>query len=159
MDIGIICVGKLKEDYWRDACAEYQKRLAPFCRFSIIELPEARLPKNAGDRDIKKALDEEGFRICEHMSGYDWSAAMCIDGDLVTSEGLAAEMSIALVSGKSSLCFVVGSSHGLSPDVAKRVDRRLSMGRMTFPHQLARVMLCEQVYRAFAINSGGKYHK
>ena len=159
MDVGIICIGKLKEDYWRAACAEYAKRLSAFCRFSIIELAEARVPKDPSPGDIKKALSEEGARILERCPSGAWIAALCIEGDLVTSEKLAERMASVTLGGKSAMYFVIGGSHGLAPEVTARADVRISMGRMTFPHQLARVMVCEQIYRAFAINSGSRYHK
>lgn len=159
MDVGIICIGKLKEEYWRAACAEYAKRLSAFCRFSIIELAEARVPKDPSPGDIKKALSEEGARILERCPNGAWVAALCIEGDLLTSEKLAEKMATAALNGKSAMYFVIGGSHGLAPEVTARADARISMGRMTFPHQLARVMVCEQVYRAFSINAGSKYHK
>ncbi len=159
MDVNIVCIGKLKEEYWRSACAEYAKRLSAFCRFSIIELAEARLPKDPAPGDIKRALSEEGARILERCPSGAWVAALCIEGDLLTSEKLAEKMASAAVSGRSTLCFVIGGSHGLAPEVTARADTKISMGRMTFPHQLARVMVCEQIYRGFSINSGSKYHK
>ena len=159
MDVGIICIGKLKEDYWRAACAEYAKRLSAFCRFSIIELAEARVPKDPSPGDIKKALSEEGARILERCPSGAWIAALCIEGDLVTSEKLAERMASVTLGGKSAMYFVIGGSHGLAPEVTARADVRISMGRMTFPHQLARVMVCEQVYRAFKILNNETYHK
>ena len=129
LEVKIICVGKLKERYWREAVEEYAKRLSAFCRFSVVELNEARLPQNPGAAEIERALAEE-------------------------SKAIAA----AAVGGASSLAFVIGSSHGLH-DSVKSSGRRISMSPMTFPHQLARVMLCEQLYRAFSINAGTKYHK
>lgn len=159
MDISIVCIGKLKEEYWRAACAEYSKRLSAYCRFSIIELNEARVPKDPSEAEIRRVLEEEGARILEHCPASAWVAAMCIEGELLSSEKLAARMAEVTLGGKSQLCFVVGGSHGLSPAVTARADARVSMGRMTFPHQLARVMLCEQIYRACSINAGGKYHK
>ena len=159
MDVGIICIGKLKEAYWRDACAEYAKRLSAHCRFSIIELAEAHIPKDPSDGDIRRALSEEGARILDRCPAGAWVAALCIEGDLLTSEKLAERMASAAIGGKSSMYFIIGGSHGLAPEVTARANARISMGRMTFPHQLARVMVCEQIYRAFAINSGSRYHK
>lgn len=157
LEVKLICVGKLKEAYWRDAVAEYQKRLAAFCRFSIIELNEARLPQNPGGAAIAQALEEEGRAILA-AAGRSTVFALCIEGKLLSSEALAAQIEREAVGGASSLAFVIGSSHGLAEAVKAR-GARISMSPMTFPHQLARVMLCEQLYRAFSINAGTKYHK
>ncbi len=159
MDVNIICIGKLKEQWWRDACAEYAKRLSVFCRFSIIELAESRVSKNPTAGEIARVLEEEGERILAKCRPTDHVIAMCIEGKVISSEELAADFASAAVSGKSTVNLIIGGSHGLSPAVKQRANGRISMGRMTFPHQLARVMLCEQVYRAFSINSGSQYHK
>lgn len=159
LNINIICVGKLKEDYLRAACAEYQKRLGAFCRLNIIELTPARLPENPNDSQITAALADEGERILAKIANSDAVFAMCIEGKMLSSEALSAEIDKLAVDGFGSLCFVIGGSHGLDPKVKSRAKIRLSMSPMTFPHQLARVMLLEQVYRAFMISSGGKYHK
>lgn len=158
MTVNIVCVGKLKEAYWRDACAEYAKRLSTFCKFSIIELEESRLPAEPSDALIEKALAQEGARILEKCAGGK-IVAMCIEGKEQSSEKLAASISDYAVGGANKISFVIGSSFGLADEVKKRADIRLSMSPMTFPHQLARVMLCEQIYRAFSINNGSKYHK
>ena len=159
MDVSIVCVGKLKEQYWRDACDEYAKRLSAFCRFSIVETAEARLPKSPSSAEIAKALEEEGERILQKLPSDGYVIAMCVEGDIMSSEQLAANIARAAVSGRSSVAVVIGGSHGLSPAVKARAHSRVSIGRMTFPHQLARVMMCEQLYRAFSINGGGQYHK
>lgn len=156
-EIKLICVGKLKEAYWRDAVQEYAKRLSAFCRFAVAELPEARLPQNPGEAEILRALDAEGKAI-EDAAGRSTVFSLCIEGRPTSSEQLAAAMAREMVGGAGSLAFVIGSSHGLSERV-KALGHRVSMSPMTFPHQLARVMLCEQLYRAFAINAGTKYHK
>ncbi|MBQ4312814.1 MAG: 23S rRNA (pseudouridine(1915)-N(3))-methyltransferase RlmH, partial [Clostridia bacterium] len=153
MDVNIVCIGKLKESYWRDACAEYAKRLSPYCKFTITELAEARLPKSPSSGEIERALEEEGARILDKC-GTAFVIAMCIEGDVLSSEQFASHIASAALHGKSSVAVIIGGSHGLSPAVKKRADLRMSMGRMTFPHQLARVMLCEQLYRAFSINNG-----
>lgn len=158
MTVNIICVGKLKEAYWRDACAEYSKRLSAFCKFSIIELDEARLSSSPSESEIKKALDDEGEKILAKCAGGK-IIAMCIEGKEMPSEKLALSIDSFASCGASRISFVIGSSFGLSDNVKKSADIRLSMSPMTFPHQLARVMLCEQIYRAFSINSGTKYHK
>lgn len=156
--VNIICVGKLKEAYWREACAEYTKRLRPFCDFSILELPESRLPENPSEAEILSALKTEGEKILS-AAGKSILFALCIEGTQRSSEQLAAEISAMTVKGISAVSFVIGSSFGLSEDVKKRSDWKLSMSPMTFPHQLARVMLCEQLYRSFQIIHHGKYHK
>lgn len=154
----LICIGKLKEEYWRKACAEYGKRLRPFCRFSVTELAENRLPDKPSEAQIRSALEEEAGRIFT-AAGNSAVVALCIEGEAVPSERLAELLRSAAVSGTSAISFVIGSSYGLSERVKKKADLRLSMSAMTFPHQLARVMLCEQLYRAFQINGNGKYHK
>ena len=159
MNINIICVGKLKEDYLRAACAEYQKRLGAFCRLNITELTPARLPENPNDSQIAAALADEADRILAKISNNDAVFAMCIEGKMLSSEVLSAEINKLGVSGFGNISFVIGGSHGLDEKVKSRAKIRLSMSPMTFPHQLARVMLLEQIYRAFMISSGGKYHK
>ena len=159
MNINIICVGKLKEDYLRAACAEYQKRLGAFCRLNITELTPARLPENPNDSQIAAALADEADRILAKISNNDAVFAMCIEGKMLSSETLSSEIDKLGVSGFGNISFIIGGSHGLDEKVKSRAKIRLSMSPMTFPHQLARVMLLEQIYRAFMISSGGKYHK
>lgn len=159
MDVNIICIGKLKEEWWRSACAEYAKRLGLYCKFSIIELPETRCSKSPSAGEIASVLESEGKQILSKCRPGDHVIAMCIEGKLMSSEELAADFASAALSGKSTINLIIGGSFGLSPAVKQRADVRLSMGRMTFPHQLARVMLSEQIYRAFSINNGGQYHK
>lgn len=157
LEVKLICIGKLKEKYWRDAVAEYAKRLSAFCRFSIVELNEARLPQNPSEAEIARALEEEAKAISASV-GRSAVYALCIEGKMLSSEKLAAELEAAAVGGASSVAFVIGSSHGLH-ESAKALGKQISMSPMTFPHQLARVMLCEQIYRAFSVNAGTKYHK
>ncbi|MGN0478101.1 MAG: 23S rRNA (pseudouridine(1915)-N(3))-methyltransferase RlmH [Hominenteromicrobium sp.] len=157
LEVKIICIGKLKEKYWRDAVSEYAKRLSAFCRFSVVELNESRVPQNPNQAEIAKALAEEAKAVAAAV-GHSAVYALCIEGRMLSSEQLAAELEAAAVGGASSLAFVIGSSHGLDGSV-KALGKRISMSPMTFPHQLARVMLCEQLYRAFSINAGTKYHK
>lgn len=159
LNISIICVGNLKEKYWRDACGEYSKRLSGFCRFQITEIPESRLPGNPSEAEINKCLESEGEALLAKIPAGSFVVAMCIEGRELTSPQLAEKLEKIAVEGKSKIFFVIGGSFGLSEAVKKRADLRLSMSPMTFPHQLARVMLCEQIYRAFSINSGTKYHK
>lgn len=157
--VKIVCVGKLKEPYLRDACAEYRKRLSAFCRLEIDELPAARVPDAPSDARIAAALAEEGARILARIPSGAYAYAMCIEGKQRPSEQFSAELQKLAVGGVSSVCFLIGGSWGLSDAVKARTQAKLSMSQMTFPHQLARVMLLEQLYRAFEISSGGKYHK
>lgn len=159
MNINIICVGKLKEDYLRSACAEYQKRLGAFCKLKITELAPSRLPENPNESQISSALEEESKQILSKISPNEAVFAMCIEGKMLSSEKLSEEIENFALKGFGNLCFIIGGSHGLSDKVKARANFRLSMSPMTFPHQLARVMLLEQIYRAFMISSGGKYHK
>lgn len=158
-NITVICIGKLKESYWRDACAEYSKRLVAFCNFSIIELPAIRIAEKPSAAEIKNVLIEEGKAIISKIPKKSAVFSLCIEGTAITSESLAQETERAAVDGMSGITFIIGGSHGLSEDVKKISDKRISMSKMTFPHQLARVMLCEQIYRAFSIINDGKYHK
>ena len=158
--VNIICIGKIKEKYFTDAIAEYQKRLSAFCKLQIIELAEERIRSNTpNDAQIAEVLAAEGRRIMQKIGAADYAAAMCIEGRQLSSEELADVLQRVSVAGKSTVDFIIGGSYGLSGEVKSRADLRLSMSRMTFPHQMARVILSEQIYRAFEINSGGKYHK
>jgi 23S rRNA (pseudouridine1915-N3)-methyltransferase len=156
--VRLLCVGKLKEKYWRDACDEYAKRLRLFCDFSIVEVPECRLPENPSPALIEKALLQEGKSLLTAAKGGE-IVPLCIEGKEMSSPRMAEEMENLAVRGCSDLNFVIGSSFGLSEEVKRAGRLRLSMSPMTFPHQLARVMLCEQIYRAFQIQHNGKYHK
>lgn len=157
--VTVLCVGKLKEEYWRKACAEYAKRLSPYCRFSIVEVDEARVPERPSEAQIEAALREEGRRLLARAPVGALLTALCIEGETADSKALSRSIQAAAVGGKSQLVYLIGGSWGLSDEVKQRCTARLSMSRMTFPHQLARVMLCEQLYRAFQIANDGKYHK
>ncbi len=159
MNISIICVGRLKERFWTEACGEYAKRLRGFCNFTITEVDEERIPDQASQAGIRNTLEKEGKRILSAVPKGAFIIAMCIEGRQQTSEGLASRLEELAVNGCGSAAFVIGGSWGLSDEVKRAAGMRLSMSEMTFPHQLARVMLCEQIYRAFQIISGGKYHK
>ena len=159
LKVTVLCVGGLKEAYWRDACAEYQKRLGAFCRLDVVELDEAPAPKKASAAQLQAVVDAEGKRILQKIPAGAAVAALCIEGKMMDSPELAERLSRMTVEGVSEIVFVIGGSWGLSDEVKRRAALRLSMSRMTFPHQLARVMLLEQIYRAFQISSGGKYHK
>ncbi len=155
LEVRLVCVGKLKEAYWRQAVAEYEKRLGPLCKFQIVELPEARLPEDPSDAQIGQALEREGRAILEKTAGKVIS--LCVEGKETDSPGLAKKLESAMQS-PGAVTFVIGSSHGLWEGV-KQKGERLSVSPMTFPHQLCRVMLCEQIYRGFQILLGTKYHK
>lgn len=159
-DIDLICVGKLNAAFCADGVAEYQKRLAGYCSFRIIELPEAPIAeKNAGEAAIARALEKEGEAILARVRKGAGIVALCIEGKQLSSEELAGFIARRAVTGAGDLAFVIGSSHGLAPAVKQAAALRFSMGRITLPHQLARLVLCEQLYRAFSINAGAKYHK
>lgn len=157
MQIHLVTVGKLKEKWLREAYAEYEKRLQRYCRLTLTELPEARLPESPAEAEIAAALVQEGRAILSACRGR--IIALCIEGKLRSSEEFAAMLDNAAVSGGSTVSFVIGSSFGLSGEVKSRADMKLSMSPMTFTHQIARVLLMEQLYRAFQISTGGKYHK
>lgn len=159
LKVKIITVGKLKEKYLRDAQSEYLKRLTAFCKAEVIELSEERLPDNPSEAQIKACLQKEASRIKKEIPADAFVYSMLIEGKELSSEELAKSFEKNAVSGKSTLVFVVGSSFGLDEELKKESDFALSFSKMTFPHQLARIMLLEQVYRAFSINAGTKYHK
>ena len=160
MTINIICIGKLKESYWREACSEYIKRVGAYGSAKIVELSEMRLSDNPSEGEIAKCLENEAKAILPYMEQKNsYNIAMCIEGSQLSSEVLAQKIDSAMVSGSSTVNFVIGSSFGLADSVKRRADFKLSISKMTLPHQLARVVVCEQVYRAFAINNGSKYHK
>ena len=157
--VRLICVGKLGEKFWADAVREYVKRLGAYCKLEMVELPEQRLPQTPSEGETRQALDKEAALIAEKIPQGAAVIALCVEGKEMSSEQLADYLGRLTVSGTSRLCLVIGGSCGLSDKVKARAALRLSMSPMTFPHQLARVMLCEQLYRAFSINAGTKYHK
>lgn len=158
LNIDIIAVGGLKESYFTSACLEYQKRLGAFCKVNIIEVGEYKLGQNPGGAGIEKALNAEGKAILAKLQKKAFVIALCIEGKMLSSMELAEKIE-KTGHEASQLCFVIGGSHGLSNEVKLRADLKISMSPMTFPHQLARVMLLEQLYRAFSITGGLKYHK
>ncbi|MCH5200404.1 MAG: 23S rRNA (pseudouridine(1915)-N(3))-methyltransferase RlmH [Oscillospiraceae bacterium] len=159
MNVTLICVGRLKEDYLRAACAEYQKRLQAFCRFNVEELEAEKLTDAPSEAEIAAALEKEGDRILAKLPKGAYAVALCIEGKQQSSEELASLLADIPVQGNGSAAFVIGSSYGLSDKVKRAAQLKLSMSKMTFPHQLARVMLMEQVYRAYSIINNRKYHK
>ncbi len=163
MNIDIICIGKLKEKYWTEACREYEKRLGRFGKAVVWELPESRLPDNASSAQEQAVKEAEGKSILAKIEalGRTQTYVFALDprGKTLSSEGFAEKLAWIALNGKSRVAFVIGGSLGLSDEVRKEADDMLSFSAMTFPHQLFRVMLLEQVYRAFKINAGEKYHK
>lgn len=157
MNINIIAMGKLKESYYREACAEYLKRLAAFAKVTVKEPPPEELPNDPSPAQIEKALEKEAALICEQAKGF--KIALCIEGKQLSSEQLAQKLEALGTSGISTVSFIVGSSFGLAESLKRECDLKISMSPMTFPHSLARVMLFEQVYRAFSILNNSKYHK
>ncbi len=158
-DITLICLGKLKEKFYISAADEYCKRMQAYAKFSIVELPEVRLPENPSPAEISAGLEKEAEAIFSKVPKGAWLCTLTPEGKLLSSEALAEKMAGVKLSGKSSLCFLIGSSFGMSPRVKAAADFQLSMSPMTFPHHLARVMVLEQIYRAEAIQAGSKYHK
>ena len=157
--VTILCVGKLKEKFYTEAVAEYSKRLSRFCKLDILELPEERLPEDPSPAQIEAALSKEADAIRSKLPPSAFLIAMCVEGKPRSSEALARLMADSANRGGSHLVFLIGGSFGLHPSVKALADLRLSMSPMTFPHHLARVMLLEQVYRAYQINAGSRYHK
>ncbi len=158
--ITILCVGSLKETYLREACAEYEKRLSAFCSLRIVEVPEERLPDDPSPAEISRTIEAEGARLSAKIAKNAVVAAMCIEGEIFSSETFSEKLAAMMAEETGSeLCFVIGGSYGLSETIKNRAALRLSLSRMTFTHQISRILLLEQIYRAFQIRSGGKYHK
>ena len=158
LNIRIICVGKFKEKYWEAASAEYMKRLGAYCSISVTEVKEEKLPAHASRADEENVITKEGKSILDRIGPGDYVIALDIGGRELSSEALAAK--IAEISFTSSMIdFIIGGSLGLSREVKSRAALKLSFGRITLPHQLARIVLLEQIYRAFKINAGETYHK
>ena len=159
LGIRLICVGKLKERYFADAVAEYEKRLSAFCRLELIELAEERLPERPSPSEIDAALEREAQQIEKKILKDGLLVCLCVEGTQRDSEAFAELLSRAESSGRPRISFVIGGSYGLAERLKEKADVRLSMSKMTFPHHLARVMLTEQLYRGFQIKEGSKYHK
>ena len=158
-DITLIVMGKLKEKFYLSAAEEYQKRLKGYCSFKIVELPEHRLPEDPSPAEIQTGLDKEAELIFQKIPKGAWLCIFTPEGRILSSEEFAGKLKEVKNMGKSSACFLIGSSFGISQKVKDKADFKLSMGRMTFPHHLARIMVLEQIYRAEAIQAGSKYHK
>ncbi len=158
-DITLIVMGKLKEKFYLAAAEEYAKRLKGYCNFHLVELPEYRLPEDPSPAEISAGLEKESELIFAKIPKGAWFCVFTPDGKVISSEDFAQKLKDVKLSGKSSACFLIGSSFGIAPSVKARADFNLSMGPMTFPHHLARIMVMEQLYRAEAIQAGSKYHK
>lgn len=158
-DITLIAMGKLKEKFYLSASEEYLKRLKAYCTFHLVELPEYRLPENPSLTEISAGLEKEAEQIITKLPKNTWFCIFTPEGKSLSSEGFAEKLKDVKLSGKSSACFLIGSSFGIAPKIKDLADFKLSMSAMTFPHHLARVMVLEQIYRAEAIQAGSKYHK
>lgn len=159
MNINIVCVGKLKERYWTDAVTEYLKRLSRYCRMEIVELKEARLLDHASPAEEEQVKTVEGESILRSLSADSYVIALDVKGKQLSSEQLSEKIENLALEGRSTVDFIIGGSLGLSEAVRKRADFRLSFSAMTFPHQMMRVILLEQIYRAFKISRNEPYHK
>ena len=157
--ITLITVGRLKEKFYLAAAEEYAKRLKAYAKFELVELQEQRLPEDPSPAQIDAGLQKEAVQILAKIPKGSWLCVLTPEGKMLSSEQLADTLADIKSAGKSSACFVIGSSFGLAPEVKQRADLLLSMSKMTFPHHLARVMVLEQLYRAEAIQAGSKYHK
>ncbi len=159
MKVNLLVVGKVKEKYLRDAISEYAKRLSAYCDLNVVEVADEKTPEHAPETVEARIKETEGARILSKISDRSFVVALAIEGEMLSSEQLADRMQELMLRGRSDISFIIGGSLGLSPEVMKRADMKLSFSRMTFPHQLMRVILLEQVYRAFKINAHEPYHK
>lgn len=159
MQIDIIAVGKIKEDFIQKGLLEYQKRLGPYAKINIIEVNDEKTPANASPAEEDAILQKEGEKVLNKIKSDSFVISLHIDGELLTSEDLAKSFEKLMVGGRSHLTIVIGGSLGLSQNVAKKADMKLSFGRLTYPHQLMRLILLEQIYRCFRIIKGEPYHK
>ena len=159
MKIKIVTVGKLKEKYLKDGIAEYSKRISRFAAVEMIELADEKTPDRASDSENEKILDLEGNRILSKIGDREFVVVLAIEGKTLSSEEFSKQLEQASINGFSTLTFVIGGSLGLSKEVKKRANLSVSFGRLTLPHQLMRLVLTEQIYRAFTIQQGSPYHK
>ena len=159
MKITILCVGKIKEKYWVQALSEYEKRLSRYCRLEITEVADEKTPDGAGEALERQIREKEGRRLLEKIPDHAYVIALAVEGSMVSSEELAGSLDRLAVSGTSHIVMIIGGSLGLSGQVLARADKKLSFSRLTFPHQLMRVILLEQIYRSYRIIKGEPYHK
>ena len=158
MLIRIIAIGKLKEDYWKKALEEYAKRLKPYCRFEVLEGPEEKAPDRISEGEKQQLLAKEGKFFLKHMDGDTYTVALDLKGEMITSEGIASVIEAESMSGKT-LQFLIGGSYGIDGEVLNKVDKRIAFGHATFPHQMIRVFMAEQIYRGYKIIRKEPYHK
>ena len=159
MQINIIYVGNIKDKYFSDAVKEYEKRLSAYCKVVNTEIKETKIPENASVAQINKAIEEEGEKILSVLPQKSYKIALAVEGAMLSSEELAKKIDLSLTGGYSSISFIIGGAFGMSEKVKKSCDMMLSVSRMTFTHRMMRVIILEQIYRAYNILSGGKYHK
>ncbi|MCI6738367.1 MAG: 23S rRNA (pseudouridine(1915)-N(3))-methyltransferase RlmH [Intestinibacter sp.] len=159
MRINIVCVGKIKEKYLKLGIDEFKKRLSKYCKLDIIELDDEKAPENLSDKEMEMIKDKEGRKILAKIKDTSYVIALAIDGKSLSSEELADTINKLGIKGISNISFVIGGSLGLSDEVLSRADYKLSFSKMTFPHQLMRLILLEQIYRSYRINNGEPYHK
>jgi rRNA large subunit m3Psi methyltransferase RlmH len=159
MKITLVTVGKIKERFFADAIKEYEKRLSRYCRLEIVQVADEKTPEKASEAKARQIREREGERILAQLKEGAYVIALAIEGKMASSEELAKKLEKLAITGKSQVVFVIGGSLGLSEAVLKRADEQLSFSRMTFPHQLMRVILLEQIYRSYRIIAGEPYHK
>ncbi len=159
MKVTILCVGKVKEKFYRDGISEFTKRLSRYCKLEIIEVADEKTTEDASETEIRLIKEKEGERILKNIKDDAYVICLCIDGKQLSSEALSEKIEKLAVQGTSHICFVIGGSLGLADEVVKRADFKLSFSPMTFPHQLMRVILLEQIYRAYRIMNHEPYHK
>ena len=159
MKITVVAVGKIKEKFFADAVSEYRKRLGRYCKLEILQVADEKTPDGVSEALEKQIKDREGERILSHIRDGEYVFALAIEGKMMSSEEMAQKMERLVVEGRSQVVFVIGGSLGLSEAVLRRADEHLSFSKMTFPHQLMRVILLEQIYRSYRIMTGGPYHK
>lgn len=158
--INIVCVGNLKEKYLREAVSEYEKRLSAYCKLKITEVNEYKLPDSPSKSEIDHCIEVEGDLMLSKIPQNAAIVAMCIEGNILSSEDFSEKLNFIMANESASeLCFVIGGSYGLSDKIKNKAKLKLSLSRMTFTHQISRVLILEQIYRAFQISTGGKYHK
>ena len=159
MQIDILCVGKIKERFFRDALEEYKKRLSRYCKVTEIEVADEKTPDEASETEVRQIKEKEGTRLLSKIQESAYVIALAIEGKSLSSEEMAEKLGSLAINGQSHLQFVIGGSLGLSPEVLNRADMKLSFSKMTFPHQLMRVILAEQIYRSYRILRNEPYHK
>ena len=159
MKITVLTVGKVKEKFYRQAIEEFEKRLSRYCKLEIIEVQDEKTPDRASETEERQIKDKEGQRLLKYIKDDVWVCALAIEGKMMDSVELSEKLEQMGISGTSHMMFVIGGSLGLAEEVLKRADFKLSFSKMTFPHQLMRVILLEQIYRAYRIMQGEPYHK